>query len=200
MSSWKEKIERYHDKPPFKSREAAEKAARYNTDEVGMNHPINKSRIKIRDDGAIDVFAGEELGMRIDPNNESINFFCDKFNVWSSETLFHTESDKFMWNYWAFNPEVYQRMPWDFQIYSKHRIWDQHYQMWRYVTRTFNPMLYEEEKWENEEKRLVNDESGIMEEIFEESVEDYGELDTDLEVHPTGDPSITKNRKGIEWR
>jgi hypothetical protein len=37
--------------------------------------------VKLTDDGLIDVFAGPQAGIRIDPHNKSINLFGDNVNI-----------------------------------------------------------------------------------------------------------------------
>jgi hypothetical protein len=47
----------------------------YNTDEPGITHPQNSSTIKIRNNGAIDLFVATNQGVRIDPNTKTISIF-----------------------------------------------------------------------------------------------------------------------------
>jgi len=201
MSTWQDKLRKYLDEPPFETEEELEEHARYTPTEPGVTHPKNKSNMKIRDDGAIDIFAGEELGIRIDPNNDSINFFCEKFNVWSNQTLIHTESDQLIWNYWPINPYIYQMAPWDLQLRATYRFWDEHYELWRNKEAKFSPVLREDEKWTGLDKRYVNREQGILEDIFIDAVEDYGPPEEHISVFPDeeGDPREPKQGEGITY-
>jgi hypothetical protein len=49
--------------------------------EVALKHSETGAVVKLTDDGLIDVFAGREVGVRIDPHNKSVNLFGDSVNV-----------------------------------------------------------------------------------------------------------------------
>lgn len=52
---------------------AAKEAAYPAVAEPALVHPFTNAVIKLRDNGAIDVFTGDNIGIRIDQNNKSIN-------------------------------------------------------------------------------------------------------------------------------
>ncbi len=59
---------------PIKSLEAAVDSSRFPSDyEPALSHPLNRSVVKIRDSGAIDIFAATHQGIRIDPNQQVVN-------------------------------------------------------------------------------------------------------------------------------
>jgi hypothetical protein len=43
--------------------------------EPALIHPNNTSVVKLRDNGAIDIFVGNDNGIRVDPNERSIQIF-----------------------------------------------------------------------------------------------------------------------------
>ena len=45
------------------------------TAEPALIHPNNTSVVKLRDNGAIDIFVGNDNGIRVDPNERSIQIF-----------------------------------------------------------------------------------------------------------------------------
>jgi hypothetical protein len=47
----------------------------YSTSELGLTHPFNRSTIKIKDNGNIDIFIEDSQGIRINTIDKSINFF-----------------------------------------------------------------------------------------------------------------------------
>jgi len=75
--------------------------------ELAMKHPHNQSLIKVGDDGSILLFAGDQLGMRIDPETNSIQLFADNLHFMGKRVAFHTYPTGLWWNGYAFNPELY---------------------------------------------------------------------------------------------
>lgn len=67
--------------------------AYYDTSEIGLTHPNNKSTIKIKDDGSIDIFAFLDNGIRINPVNNFISMFTSKLKVLVYD-IFHVSSQK----------------------------------------------------------------------------------------------------------
>lgn len=76
-------------------------------DEVALKHPVNGATIKVTDDGCIDLFAGEEIGIRLDPNTNSALIFADNIHFFGSTVNFRTKPDGFLWNGYSFNPALY---------------------------------------------------------------------------------------------
>lgn len=52
-----------------------ERAADYGNDEVGLVHPRVHSAIKLKDNGAIDIFIPGHNGIRIDPTRSTVDIF-----------------------------------------------------------------------------------------------------------------------------
>ncbi len=103
--SWKDRLHRYI-RAAMPIEEAYRKSYRFRGNEPGFVHPVTHASVRMRDDGAIDIFAGEHLGIRLDPNAQSVNIFADKFNVWSSTTSIHTDRNHLLWNYMPLNPQI----------------------------------------------------------------------------------------------
>lgn len=58
----------------------------YQNDEIGLTNPYNNSTIKISNNGCITVYMNGNQGIRIDPNNSSININCtDKIKITCNE-------------------------------------------------------------------------------------------------------------------
>ena len=55
----------------------ASNSAYYQKAETGLTHPLNRSTVKIRDNGIIDIFVGTNYGMRINPSDGSIALISD---------------------------------------------------------------------------------------------------------------------------
>lgn len=68
----------------------------YGRREVGLTHPDTSSFIRLRDDGAVEIFAGEEVSLVMHPSGTvTINADCIKFHTRSGGGL--------RWNKVAFN-------------------------------------------------------------------------------------------------
>jgi hypothetical protein len=76
-------------------------------DEIALKHPQTGATVKLCDDGCIDIFAGEQLGLRLDPSNKSALIFADNIHFFGKTVNFRTKPDGFMWNGSTFNPELY---------------------------------------------------------------------------------------------
>lgn len=55
--------------------------------EVGMVHPFNHSHIHVRDNGIIDVFAETNNGIRIDPIEQSINYYSNLIRMKANDLV-----------------------------------------------------------------------------------------------------------------
>lgn len=51
---------------------SATNSAYYRKAEIGFTHPLNRSTMKVRDNGVIDIFTSTNYGIRINPNNGSV--------------------------------------------------------------------------------------------------------------------------------
>lgn len=77
--------------------------------EVALKHTDTGAVVKLTDDGFIDVFAGPQLGVRIDPATNSINLFGDTVNVIANNFNVKTKPYGFNWNGRVFNPALYMQ-------------------------------------------------------------------------------------------
>lgn len=53
----------------------------YKDQETGLFNSKNGSYVKIHDDGMIDIFASESLGIRLDPTTEALSIIAKKMNI-----------------------------------------------------------------------------------------------------------------------
>lgn len=72
-------------------------------DDTVIKHPENGSNIRIKDNGVIQMFAANDVGIKIDPNSRSIQFFGNRAKFLTSNIHFETDDDGLMWNYMPFN-------------------------------------------------------------------------------------------------
>lgn len=76
--------------------------------EVALKHPETQALVKLTDDGFVDIFADNQLGIRLDPSTNSITLFGDNINVLAQRFNIKTNQDGFTWNGRAFNPDILQ--------------------------------------------------------------------------------------------
>lgn len=84
------------------------KQDRFGFNEVGLNHPVTSSFIRLTDNGDIEIFAGEGVGIVLSNANKSITFVAD-------QVRFMTKSkDGLRWNGLSANPNGYKftEPPW----------------------------------------------------------------------------------------
>ena len=79
----------------------------FEQDEIGIKHPTQHSVVKLTDEGYIDIFADDQLGIRIDPHSKSINILGDTLNVFTKKFNVKTVPNGFIWNDYYFNPQLY---------------------------------------------------------------------------------------------
>lgn len=75
--------------------------------EIALKHPETDSLVKLQDDGCIDIFAGPKLGVRVDPQTNSVNLFGDNVNIIANNFNIKTKPNGFKWNGYYLNPELY---------------------------------------------------------------------------------------------
>lgn len=75
--------------------------------EIGLKHPKTGAVIKLKDDGAIEIFANEDTGIRLDPNENAIVLYGDVIHTVSKDMHIHTQPHGFSWNRNSFNPALY---------------------------------------------------------------------------------------------
>jgi hypothetical protein len=63
----------------------------------------NGGGVFVRDDSSIEIFSKEGLGIKIDPDSESISFYCNKFNVYTKQFDMYTDMMGFKWNKFPIN-------------------------------------------------------------------------------------------------
>ena len=100
-TSWRERIDTIRE--PFNPELEIQKEMQPSEDDIVMKHPENDSNIRIKDNGTIQLFAGEELGIKLDPNSNSIQHFGDKALFNTDYINFNTSDDGLRWNYTPFN-------------------------------------------------------------------------------------------------
>lgn len=61
------------------------KRSSFSRREVGLTHPDTHAFVKLNDRGEIEIFAGEELGIIISPENRSISIFADVVKIVTKE-------------------------------------------------------------------------------------------------------------------
>lgn len=76
--------------------------------EVALKHPETQALVKLTDDGFVDIFADDQLGIRLDPSTKSITLFGDNINILAQKFNIKTTPDGFTWNGRAFNPSILQ--------------------------------------------------------------------------------------------
>ena len=69
------------------------KLNQFQENDLGFIHPYNKSIVKIKDDGSIEIYTKNDLGIKIDPSNrmielssDNIHFKCNKWSI-SSDVI-----------------------------------------------------------------------------------------------------------------
>lgn len=91
-------------------------------DEIALKHAETGAVVKLTDDGHIDIFAGPQLGLRIDPNTNSINLFGDSVNVMANNFNVRTKPYGFNWNGRVFNPSLYSSAESDVMTKAKTKV------------------------------------------------------------------------------
>lgn len=110
--------------------------------EVALKHPMLDSVVRLNDDGAVDIFAADALGIRLDPNTQTVNIYGEGINLFTKKLNIKTKTDGFVWNDNYFNAQVYyeddkerdQYLVGDkeYWVYNKEQGWHWERQTWRY--------------------------------------------------------------------
>jgi hypothetical protein len=79
----------------------------YGNNEVGFIHQVNKSCIRIADDGDINMFVSDVSGIKIDKQSESVTEIADTVNVIAKKFNLVTSPNGFSWNGYYINPTLY---------------------------------------------------------------------------------------------
>lgn len=75
--------------------------------EIGLKHAQTGATIKLRDDGAIEMFVNEDTGIRLDPKENTVIIYGDVVHVAAKDMDIHTRPHGFSWNKNLFNPALY---------------------------------------------------------------------------------------------
>ena len=51
---------------------------RFSLDEVGLTHPNTNAYVKLCNDGSVEIYAGNDTGVFMNPNTKTITFMADK--------------------------------------------------------------------------------------------------------------------------
>jgi hypothetical protein len=110
--------------------------------EVALKHPELDSIVRMNDDGCIDIFAGQSLGIRLDPSTQSVNIYGENLNFFGKKINMKTKTDGLVWNGHYFNPQAYfqseterdQYLVGDkeYWVHNKEQGWHWERQTWRY--------------------------------------------------------------------
>jgi hypothetical protein len=141
MAQWRDNIDKYLGQKPIDIDQLYKKTYHFSGNEPGIAHPTTGSSVRLRDDGCIDIFAGENLGIRLDPNANSVNIFGDVVNIWSSKTSIHTDANRLLWNYNPLNPDMYQHYNEDYLVSGTMKVWDKNKKEWKRVAHNVRPYL-----------------------------------------------------------
>lgn len=88
---------------PFNPEYSIRKETLPSEDDIVIKHPANGSNIRIKDNGVIQMFAGNNLGIKIDPNYNAITFYANKANFFTPNIHFITDDNGLKWNFTPFN-------------------------------------------------------------------------------------------------
>ena len=79
----------------------------FSENEVGLKHPKTGAMVKLKDDGAIEIFVNEDTGIRLDPVENAVIIYGDAIHMVSKDMDIHTRPQGFSWNKHCFNPALY---------------------------------------------------------------------------------------------
>jgi hypothetical protein len=140
----------------------------FQEDEVAIHHWDNNSVVRICDDGCIDSFASETIGVRIDPEGKSVSTFAPKINLFGSRINMLTKPNGLVWNKWQFNPALYQMCssiplrswpsPRNFKLVCDYEVYDPE-DGWSHVQTLIPPYLKDTtpENYSPEVKKIIQD-------------------------------------------
>jgi hypothetical protein len=102
-SDWEERYETFKknsQKNP--SQMLADYATAGNSDR-GFTGASGIGSVFVRNNGVIDIFAKEGLGIKIDPDNDAVTVYTSKFNVVAKDINLYTDPYKLKWNKFPLN-------------------------------------------------------------------------------------------------
>ncbi|MCW4012303.1 MAG: hypothetical protein NWF07_04840 [Candidatus Bathyarchaeota archaeon] len=94
---------------PYNYSEANRKKSAYSTNEIGLIHPENGSYMKVADDGDIDIFASEILGIKMDAQTESLRVSAAHASIIAKDLSIMTNPAGLSWNGYYLNPALYSK-------------------------------------------------------------------------------------------
>jgi len=104
MPTWRERV-RNQKHEPFDPQTELFKESKIKGNDLGMVSPTSGSVFRISADGKIDLFAKSNLGIRIDPQTDSIVFQAPRIQMLTTTTnVFTSDPIGFKWNLLPFNP------------------------------------------------------------------------------------------------
>jgi hypothetical protein len=103
MAGWRDWVT--NRKPEvFDSEKAFVEDTRIVGDNIGLKSPSSDSIVRVSSDGKIDIFAKSNLGIRIDPHSNSIQFHAPKMHFYANDYNVYTSNILgFRWNTMPFN-------------------------------------------------------------------------------------------------
>lgn len=72
----------------------------FNLSEVGLTHPDNDAYVKLCNDGSVEIYAGKDTGIFMNPNTKTITFMADKVKFVTNK------EDGICWNDKEFNSQA----------------------------------------------------------------------------------------------
>lgn len=95
----------------------------YGDDEVGMKNPNTESHVKIFDNGNVEMFAGDNTGIVISDQYDTLNLYGNAVNVNTYNMNIATRPYGLTWNGFVINPQIYQLYDEDFQLDGTVKYW-----------------------------------------------------------------------------
>ncbi len=102
--SWRER--RTQPREPFNPEKEIEEETYPSPTDYVWRHPENGTNIRVKDNGTAQIFVDDDVGIKLDPNTDSITLFADKLKFRGSTVDFHTDSTGLRWNYNPFNRDM----------------------------------------------------------------------------------------------
>lgn len=80
----------------------------YDAKDVGIRNATTRSRMKIDEEGDIELFSGDSTGLLINKKFKTTNLYGQAINQTASLIRMNTGPSGLMWNDWWVNPRIYQ--------------------------------------------------------------------------------------------
>lgn len=102
MSTWHSRYQNIKTSSYYDTKELYDEYRKAGSSEVGISGK-NGAGIFIRDNGCVDIYAKEGVGISIDPNLDSVSIFGAKVNINSKEVDIYTNILGLRWNKFPLN-------------------------------------------------------------------------------------------------